>query len=168
MAPGSHLIRSRYALTENITVAHGGASRYESVRNGLDHVQDGRVVGIHDAVRPLVSQGTIERSYAAALRWGSGIPVVPMEDSVRMMEGETGSAGMDRSRLRRVQTPQVFISERIREAYRHSEPAEFTDDASVYEMHFGQVTLVEGNRENIKITTPFDLKLAAALIQMPG
>ncbi len=162
------LIRTKYTLIPEMAVVHGGASRFDSVRNGLAQVQDGRVVGIHDAVRPLVSQGTIERSYSAALRHGSGIPVVPMEDSVRMLDGESGSTGIDRTRLRRVQTPQAFLSEHIREAYRHAGHSEYTDDASVYEAHFGRVTLVEGNPENIKITTPSDLKLAGALIQIPG
>lgn len=161
-------IRTQYPVAANMAVAYGGSSRYDSVKNGLALVQDGRVVGIHDAVRPLVSQGTIERTYSAALRWGSGIPVVGMEDSVRMLEGETGSTGVDRTNLRRVQTPQAFLSERIREAYRNTGHSEFTDDASVYESCFGKVFLVEGNRENIKITTPSDLKLAAALIQIPG
>ena len=162
------IIRAQYAPAKQFAVAQGGASRFDSVKNGLAHVQDGRVVGIHDAVRPLVSQGTIERTYSAAVRWGSGIPVVSMEDSVRLLDGEKGSTGVDRTRLRRVQTPQVFLSERLREAYQHAGHSEFTDDASVYESHFGQVYLVEGNRENIKITTPSDLKLAGALIQMPG
>jgi len=158
-------IRAKYELDSRITVAHGGASRYDSVKNGLVHVADGMVVGIHDAVRPLVSQGTLERSYLAAVRWGSAVPVIALEDSVRMLDAAEGSTRVDRTLLRRVQTPQVFQSVQIKQAYNQFSDPAFTDDASVYESQFGHVKLVEGNRENIKITTPADLKLAKALIQ---
>jgi 2-C-methyl-D-erythritol 4-phosphate cytidylyltransferase len=121
-------------------------------------------VGIHDAVRPLVSRGTLERSYEAALREGSGIPVIEMNESARMIESGSGSVHLDRSRLRIVQTPQVFLSERIKQAYMQPYIPAFTDDASVYESTFGTVTLVEGNRENIKITTPQDLRTASLLM----
>ena len=84
-----------------------------------------------------------------------------------MLENQSGSRHLDRSRLKRVQTPQVFRSDRIREAYRQPFHPDFTDDASVYETRFGPVTLVEGNRENIKITTPLDLQLAGLLMASP-
>ena len=122
------------------------------------------LVGIHDAVRPLVSRGTLERSYNAALREGSGIPVIEMNESIRMLDSKSGSVHMDRTRLRIVQTPQVFRSERIKQAYLQPYDPAFTDDASVYESVFGNVTLVEGNRENLKITTPLDLRLASLLM----
>jgi len=160
-------IHDKYNLDSGITVAHGGASRYDSVKNGLVQVADGLVVGIHDAVRPLVSQGTLERSYSSALRWGSGIPVIDLDDSLRMLDESGGSAPVDRSRVRRVQTPQVFQSTLIKQAYQRFTNPEFTDDASVYESEFGKLKLVEGNRKNIKITTPSDLELARALIQTP-
>ena len=155
----------KYAMTRDMLVTEGGATRYESVRNGLARVAEDRIVGIHDAVRPLVSQETLERTYASASEWGSGIPVISMEDSVRMLDENNGSSRVDRNRLRRVQTPQVFHSEQIKEAYQEFQDPAFTDDASVYESKFGQLRLVEGNRENIKITTPADMKLAEALIQ---
>jgi 2-C-methyl-D-erythritol 4-phosphate cytidylyltransferase len=161
-------ISEKYELLSGITVTIGGVSRYDSVKNGLNHVAEGMVVGIHDAVRPLVSQGTLERSYSAAVRWGSGVPVIELDDSVRRVDTPEGSTRVDRTKLRRVQTPQVFQSALIKQAYnQHTDPA-FTDDASVYESQFGEVKLVEGNRENIKITTPADLKLAMALIQSVG
>ena len=125
-------------------------------------------MGIHDAVRPLVSRETLTRCYEAADREGSGIPVIEMDESVRMLDGHGGSGHLDRSRLRRVQTPQVFRSDLIKKAYLQSYRPEFTDDASVYERLFGQVFMVEGNPENIKITTPLDLKLASLLIDSPG
>jgi 2-C-methyl-D-erythritol 4-phosphate cytidylyltransferase len=161
-------IRDKYELASGITLAHGGKRRFDSVNNGLAHVADGMVVGIHDAVRPLVSQGTLERTYSAAIEGGSGVPVIPMDDSVRRLDGAAGSTIMDRNLLRRVQTPQVFHSTQIKLAYLQCTDPAVTDDATVYEMQFGHVSLVEGNRENIKITTPADLKLASALIQSAG
>lgn len=161
-------IHNTYKLDPGITVVHGGASRHDSVKNGLAHVAEGMVVGIHDAVRPLVSQGTLERTYSSALRWGSGIPVIDQDDSLRMLDASGGSVPVDRTRVRRVQTPQVFQSTLIKQAYRRFTDPEFTDDATVFESEFGKVHLVEGNRENIKITTPADMLMAEALIQTPG
>lgn len=157
-------LSAAYEPTRGITLAAGGATRYDSVKNGLVHIETGTLVGIHDAVRPLVSQETLQRSYDAAHRKGSGIPVIEMNDSVRMLGGKGGSMHMDRSRLRKVQTPQVFRSDRIKQAYLQPFDPAFTDDASVYESEYGMVTLVEGNIENIKITTPFDLQLASLLM----
>jgi len=153
-----------YEITRGLTIAPGGASRYDSVKNGLSQVDQASLVGIHDAVRPLVSQDTLARCYDAALSKGSGIPVIEMDESVRKLNKEGGSAPMDRTRLRRVQTPQVFRSERIKKAYQQPYQNTFTDDASVYEMVYGAPTLVDGNRENIKITTPTDMLLAGLLI----
>ena len=153
-----------YEIARGTTIAAGGASRYDSVKNGLSQLDQASLVGIHDAVRPLVSQDTLVRCYDAALRKGSGIPLIEMDESVRMLDKEGGSAPMDRSSLRRVQTPQVFRSERIKQAYQQAYKKTFTDDASVYETVYGAPTLVEGNRENIKITTPTDILLAGLLI----
>lgn len=144
-----------------IKLATGGVSRFHSVRNGIQEIEDDVVVGIHDAVRPFVSMETLERCYSTAHKTGSAIPVIDMDESVRMIKGDQSSVHMDRSALKRVQTPQVFRAEMIREAYNHTEDHTFTDDASVFESHFGKVTLVEGNRQNIKITTPTDLLLAS-------
>ena len=158
-------ISDKYELASGLSLAHGGASRYESVKNGLERVAEGMVVGIHDAVRPLVSQQTLQRTYSSASTWGSGIPVIALDDSLRMLDEDGGSTGVDRTLLRRVQTPQVFQSTQIKQAYDQFNDPTFTDDASVYESKFGQLKLVEGNRENIKITTPSDLLMAEALIQ---
>ena len=153
-----------YEVSQGTILAEGGTTRYDSVKNGLGYIGPDLLVGIHDAVRPLVSRGTLERSYEAALREGSGIPVIEMNESARMLESGSGSVHLDRSRLRIVQTPQVFLSERIKQAYMQPYIPAFTDDASVYESTFGTVTLVEGNRENIKITTPQDLLIASLLM----
>jgi len=148
-----------------INLAIGGVTRFHSVQNGIQLIKDGVVVGIHDAVRPFVSMETLERCYSIANKSGSAIPVIDMDESVRMVKGDHSSVHMDRSALKRVQTPQAFRSEMIREAYENTENHSFTDDASVFESHFGKVTLVEGNRQNIKITTPTDMQLASLIIR---
>jgi 2-C-methyl-D-erythritol 4-phosphate cytidylyltransferase len=153
-----------YKTTDGVSLINGGETRFDSVKNGLELIEDGIITGIHDAVRPLVSLDTLARCYDAAVREGSGIPVIEMEESVRILDQDGASSRIDRTMLRRVQTPQVFRSERIKKAYQLADSRTFTDDASVYESAYGPVTLVEGNRENIKITTPTDMKLAALLI----
>jgi len=157
-------VAKSHELARGLTVVMGGDSRYDSVKNGLTRVDQASLVGIHDAVRPLVSQDTLKRCYDAALRKGSGIPVIEMDESVRKLDKQGGSLPMDRSGLRRVQTPQVFRSERIKQAYQQPFKSTFTDDASVYETVYGAPNLVDGNRENIKITTPTDMQLAGLLI----
>jgi 2-C-methyl-D-erythritol 4-phosphate cytidylyltransferase len=153
-----------YKITGSVTFINGGETRFDSVKNGLDLIEEGIIAGIHDAVRPLVSMDTLTRSFDAAVREGSGIPVIEMEESVRILDQDGTSSRLNRNMLRRVQTPQVFRSERIKQAYMQANSRSFTDDASVYESVYGPVTLVEGNRENIKITTPTDMKLASLLI----
>jgi 2-C-methyl-D-erythritol 4-phosphate cytidylyltransferase len=160
-------VAASFEAARGIVLAQGGSTRYDSVKNGLDHVEGEDLLGIHDAVRPLVSMDTLTRCYDSAERKGSGIPVVEMVESVRVVEGKGHSRHLDRSSLRIVQTPQVFRSEQIMEAYREPYNPGYTDDASVYETRFGAVSLVEGNRENIKITTPQDLQLADLLMASP-
>ena len=161
-------ISTVYRETSGIRVATGGPARYDSVKNGLQLIEDERIVGIHDAVRPFVSLETLERCYAAAADRGSGIPVIEMDESVRMVKHQGDSSPLDRAGLKRVQTPQVFKSEMIREAYSQISDPSFTDDASVFEALYNHVTLVEGNPKNIKITTPTDMQLASLLIQSNG
>lgn len=158
------VISISYMGEREIVVARGGETRFDSVKNGLQHIKDGCIVGIHDAVRPLVSMDTIERCYRSANESGSGIPVVDMDESVRMVQDKDHSSPVERTKLKRVQTPQVFRSEQIREAYGQTFEPSFTDDAAVYESLFGRVNLVEGNPENIKITNPTDLSLASLII----
>jgi len=153
-----------YELARGIRLTNGGNTRYDSVKNGLAHIEEAEIVGIHDAVRPLVSPDTLLRAYAAAEQEGSGIPVIEMEESVRKKDQNGDSEHLDRSSIKKVQTPQVFESHRIKKAYQQPYDPSFTDDASVYESVFGRVALVEGNRENIKITSPTDMKLALLLM----
>lgn len=155
----SHVYGSR------VEVAFGGKTRYESVKNGLTFIENELIVGIHDAVRPLVSQKALERCYEVAENEDSGIPVLEIDETVRKIGPDGHSTHLDRSVLRKVQTPQVFKSEMIKEAYKQPFDPSFTDDASVFQSLYGKVTLVRGNQENIKITTPTDLQMALALIQ---
>lgn len=140
-------------------VADGGETRFHSVKNGLALVTGEGLVGVHDGVRPFVSQAVMNRCFAEAKMKRAVIPVIGVVETVRHLTGE-GSETVSRDRYKLVQTPQVFEAELIRKAYRQEFTDRFTDDASVVEALGEKVYLVEGNRENIKLTTPFDLKLA--------
>jgi len=153
-----------YGLARGVTLTDGGNTRYDSVKKGLIQIKEAEIVGIHDAVRPLVSHDTLGRAYAAAEQKGSGIPVIEMDESVRKVDQSGGTVHLERASLKKVQTPQVFKVHKIKEAYQQPHDPSYTDDASVYESVFGRVTLVEGNRENIKITSPTDMKLASLLM----
>ncbi len=158
-------ISHSYVFGSKVKVAFGGNTRYDSVKNGLTFIEDEIIVGIHDAVRPLVSKKTLERCYGVAENEASGIPVLEIDETVRKIGPDGNSTHLDRSVLRKVQTPQVFRSEMIKEAYKQPFDPAFTDDASVFQSLYGKVTLVRGNQENIKITTPIDLQMARALTQ---
>ena len=147
-------------------VACGGASRFESVRNGLCIAQapDGGVIAVHDGVRPLVPQSVIGRVMQAARLGGAAIPVVPVTDSVRRLDAGGASHAVPRSQLRAVQTPQAFSAALLRQAYRTEPSSDFTDDASVVEAAGHAVTLVDGDPVNIKITHPADIAVAEILM----
>jgi len=144
-------------------IANGGATRSESVQNGLALVPADCVVGIHDGVRPLVSEVAIQRCYQTASEKGNAIPIMPVVESMRQTEG-TASKAVNRNNFCLVQTPQCFRSELIQAAYAQSNSESFTDDATVLENSGTAIHLVEGNRENIKITTAADLLIAEALL----
>ena len=145
-------------------IAIGGKERFHSVKNGLAALSDEvAIVGIHDAVRPLASKKLIIKLFLEAENNTAVIPVVAPIDSYRIVEGDN-SRIIDRSALRMVQTPQVFQAEALRKAYEQPFSSTFTDDASVMEAAGHKVTLVEGERENIKITTPSDMLIAEAII----
>ncbi|MCA6361513.1 MAG: 2-C-methyl-D-erythritol 4-phosphate cytidylyltransferase [Bacteroidetes bacterium] len=148
----------------DVQLAKGGTTRFESVKNGLALVT-ADVVGVHDAVRPLVSIETIARAFGAAVSHGSGIPAVPLTDSIRRVEGDTSLAA-SREAFRLVQTPQCFRSDVLKNAYQQVFRPHFTDDASVVEASGKSITLTEGNKENIKLTTPSDMVVAEALMKM--
>ncbi len=157
-----------YSFCEPHTIADGGETRFHSVKNGLALVPDGAcgVVGVHDGVRPFASVETIARCFAEARRSGAAVPVVPVVETLRRLtNGETRcSETVSRDDYKLVQTPQTFDVRILKEAYRQPYTSFFTDDASVVESSGRGIALVEGNRENIKITTPFDLTVAEALV----
>ena len=124
------------------------------------------LVGIHDGVRPFVSLRTLDSCYRQAAALGSAIPVVDAYESVRLSDDE-GNRAIDRSTVKLVQTPQVFLYQPLEKAYAQPHQAFFTDDASVVEEAGYEIFLTEGNRENIKLTTPFDLKIAETLLREP-
>ena len=143
-------------------IADGGETRFHSVKNGLALVKEDGLVGVHDGVRPFVSQEVITRCYEEAASLKAVIPVIGVVETVRHLT-EEGSETVPRDQYKLVQTPQVFDVALLRRAYQQEYTDLFTDDASVVEALGEKVYLVEGNRENIKLTTPFDLKLAELL-----
>ena len=147
-------------------IANGGETRFHSVCNGLSLVEDlNGVVGVHDGVRPFVSHEVIDECFDAASSGKSVVPVVDVVETVRFVENvESGSITVPRDKYKLVQTPQVFPVSLLKHAYQQPYTSAFTDDASVVEALGENITLVKGNRENIKLTTPFDLKIAEILL----
>ena len=165
--PGAEIV----AVLPEHKIAAGGAERFHSVRNGLAALtSDPGLIAVQDGVRPLGSVAMIRRVAEAAAKHGAAIPVVEPVDSFRETDGEADAAGraashiVDRRLLRIVQTPQIFRAEVLRRAYESEYRAEFTDDASVVEAVGQAVCLAEGERENLKLTTPGDFVIAEALI----
>ena len=146
-------------------IANGGQTRFHSVQNGLALIPDDAegVVGVHDGVRPFPSIEVIRNCYETARTAKAVIPVIPVVETVRHLVGDK-SVTVPRGDYRLVQTPQTFDIQLLKSANRQPYNDGFTDDASVVESYGFEITLVEGNRENIKITTPYDLKIAEVLI----
>jgi len=146
-------------------LANGGHTRFHSVQNGLALVPDDAegVVGVHDGVRPFPSIEVIRNCYETARTAKAVIPVIPVVETVRHLKNES-SVTVPRDEYKLVQTPQTFDIQLLKAANRQPYNDGFTDDASVVESYGHAITLVEGNRENIKITTPYDLKIAEVLI----
>ena len=154
-----------YHFDVEYQLANGGQTRFHSVQNGLALVPDNAegVVGVHDGVRPFPSIEVIRNCYETAKVKKAVIPVIPVVETVRHLENE-GSVTVPRSDYRLVQTPQTFDIQLLKAANHQPYNDGFTDDASVVESYGHAITLVEGNRENIKITTPYDMKIAEVLI----
>ena len=146
-------------------LANGGQTRFHSVQNGLTLVPDNAqgVVGVHDGVRPFPSIEVIRRCYETARTAKAVIPVIPIVETVRHLVHKGHSVTVPRDEYRLVQTPQTFDIQLLKAANRQPYNDGFTDDASVVESYGHQITLVEGNRENIKITTPYDLRIGEML-----
>lgn len=142
-----------------IQIVTGGSSRFQSVRNGLMAITSSAgIVAVHDGVRPFISPDIIRASYEVAAQTGSAVTCVPVKDSVRVVDQDGRSKAVDRTLYRLVQTPQTFRLDLFRQAFATDEQPFFTDCASVVEYAGFQVTLIEGSYENIKITTPDDLR----------
>lgn len=140
-------------------IVSGGSTRFESVKNGLSAVESPALVAVHDGVRPLVSLETLARCFDVAGEFNAVIPVVDSVDSIRQITVD-GNQSVDRNLFKLVQTPQVFDAKLLKKAYEQEFSSLFTDDASVVEALGEKVQLVEGNRENLKITTEIDLAFA--------
>lgn len=155
-------------LKHSFNVSHwivsGGKTRFHSVQNGLSKIDEEGIVFIHDGVRPLVSTKTLNRCLEMAQKYGNAIPVLPVNESLRKTNGES-NISVDRSQYFSVQTPQTFRCEQILEAFKQGFNPAFTDDASVAERVGFAIQMVEGNCENIKITTPIDLFIAEAFLK---
>lgn len=152
----------RFSIKHNIVT--GGETRFHSVKNGLDTLPKEGLVAIHDGVRPLVAQDVICTAFEEAKRSEAVIPVIEMTDSLRELTSDGKSKSVARNLYRGVQTPQVFSTVLLKKAYQQPFCKQFTDDASVVEATGKEVTLIKGNPENIKITTPQDLLLAEMLL----
>ena len=155
---------AEYGFTLSHRIAAGGETRFHSVKNGLALVEEDGVVGVHDGVRPFVSAEVIANCYAQAATLQAVVPVTDVVETVRHLLPEGGSETVSRNDYKLVQTPQVFTVELLKRAYAQDYKPFFTDDASVVEALGQPVHPVSGNRENIKLTTPFDLKVAESLI----
>jgi len=146
-------------------IVFGGKTRFESVKNGLSTVNPiNKQIAIHDGVRPLVSQNTIDRCFMESKAHGNSIPAILPVDSIRQVT-INGNQFIDRSKLRLIQTPQVFEAGLLKKAYGQNYQESFTDDASVVEAMGEKINLIEGNRENIKITNNIDLLIAEVLFK---
>lgn len=156
-----------YSFAVPLILAQGGPTRFHSVQNGLAQVDDiaDALVGVHDGVRPFVSAKVLDDCFCQAWVHGAAIPMIDVQDSLRHIVGYGATEVVPRDRYRLVQTPQVFKLSLLRRAYEQRFVESFTDDASVVEALGEKVTGVEGNRENIKITTPFDMLVAKTLME---
>lgn len=156
-----------YCFVMDYEITDGGITRFHSVQNGLSIIpQDAEgVVGVHDGVRPFVTTDVIARCFETARKEKAVIPVMPVIETLRHIDANGNGVNVQRNDYRMVQTPQTFHIQLLKHAYEQSFKESFTDDASVVESIGQRVTMVEGNKENIKITTPFDVIIAEAMIK---
>jgi len=152
-----------YFDKEKIRITAGGDTRFQSVKNGLQLVEDDSIIFVHDGVRCLLTENLIHRCYAGAVETGTAIPVIRSRDSVRIVQ-EEGNDAIDRNKVMLVQTPQTFHSKILLPAFKIDYKEKFTDEATVVEAFGLKVTLVEGEENNIKITKPMDLLIAEKII----
>lgn len=150
-------------LIEHKVVA-GGDTRFHSIKNALKEIKGDGFIAVHDGVRPLVSNETIKRTFESAYKFGNGIASSEIVFSIRKIENNI-SVAKNRDLYKEIQTPQTFKISILKNAYLQEYNESFTDDASVVEKFGEKVYLTKGNKENIKITTPFDILIAEAVIR---
>jgi 2-C-methyl-D-erythritol 4-phosphate cytidylyltransferase len=151
-------------FTQIHILVEGGETRVHSVKNGLDKIDNTSVVAIHDGVRPLISTALINNLVGETKSGIGVIPIIPVKNSIRKIEGDN-SVHIDRSNLYKVQTPQCFLSADIKNAYNQEFSELFTDDASVFEAHGGEIKTILGDEKNLKITNQEDMKVAEVFTQ---
>jgi 2-C-methyl-D-erythritol 4-phosphate cytidylyltransferase len=156
-------LEEKHGFDMNYSMVTGGETRFDSVKNGLKAIQGNGLVAVHDAVRPLISAAFINRLYADAEKNGNAVPVVPVKETLRMVEGENNTTA-DRSLFRIVQTPQVFDAVKLQKAFDQPWNPAFTDEATVMQLSGEKIFLSDGDIFNIKITTPEDLVFAGSLV----
>lgn len=159
-----------YGFSTPHVIADGGATRFHSSLSGINAIPTDAdaLVAIHDGVRPFVSEEVIRRCFETAGKSGAAIPVLPVTDTLRYVGGDEQGHNVLRSDFRVVQTPQTFSLSLLRQAFSQPYSEAFTDDASVVEAFGHGVEMVDGNRENIKLTTPYDLRLADFMLSGVG
>jgi len=162
MAMGQEIIDAWFDK-DRIQITEGGGTRFQSVKNGLQRVEEESIVFVHDGVRCLLSIDLVHRCYKQAITTGTAIPVITSRDSVRLIN-ETGNDAFDRNKVMLVQTPQTFHSKILLPAFQIDYKDKFTDEATVVETYGIKVTLVEGEENNIKITRPVDLVVAEKIL----
>jgi 2-C-methyl-D-erythritol 4-phosphate cytidylyltransferase len=160
---GQNLIATS-EFTQQVQFAAGGDTRFQSVKNGLAHVDADAIVFVHDAVRCLLTPALIQNCYQQAVEKGSAIPAVRSTDTIRIVEGAKHQL-VDRENVMMVQTPQTFKAALLIKAFEQAYQPAFTDEANVLEASGTEVFLVEGEYENIKITRPLDLAIAAYILK---
>lgn len=153
----------KYSCNVPHVVVSGGKERFDSVKNGLKAIFAEGFVAVHDGVRPLVTMEMLRDGFETAEKFGSAIPYVDSVDSLRMIDGET-SKTLDRTKIKRIQTPQIFDVSQLKDVMDVEYRLEFTDEASVWELAGKKLYFYKGSEQNIKITTPYDLKIAEALL----
>jgi len=162
IAAGQEIIDAFFDY-ERIRITAGGRTRFHSVQNGLQLIEEESIIFVHDGVRCLLTTNLIHRCYMAAIEFGSAIPVTDSKDSIRMIT-EEGNEALDRTTIKLVQTPQTFHSKILLPAYKIDYKDKYTDEATVAEAFGLKVHLVEGEEGNIKITRPVDLTVAEGMI----
>jgi 2-C-methyl-D-erythritol 4-phosphate cytidylyltransferase len=158
-------LKEQYSLNIPFNVVFGGKTRFLSVRNALDSIEDtNSLVAIHDGVRPFVSKEAFVNSFLVASQYGNAICAVTATDSIRMGSRNNNHA-VNRQEVFLIQTPQTFLTSTIKLAYKQEYQEKFTDDASVLESFGKEINIIEGNRDNIKITYPSDLLIAQKILE---